>query len=348
VELQQPLVDITTLNGIESLCRDSNGKDPWGQSLAGHFADLFIYSDHARFTMPVRHGDGDLDGVPLPAILSLLNARDRNVLAPVVYEAEEKRILRPEYLEDTFSRFANWANNSRNVLRRWLELHREPWIKDGHLARVRPRYVFDVNHLRTLELPDRLAESVGVDVDDVLYGFDVVLRYPLYGELAGEHAHFLAHPIREQQSIPTMALDNGQPPQLALSFKDVVSAMAPTQTLDEYTSFLHEARGVIRDRGIQTLKPHALDTEAIREIAAELRLPARLSAAGKSMGVAAGIIGVIGTLPVPVVGTAAAVGGGLISVASALWKGTVGRTPARWSWLRWALKWDVEQQASDA
>ncbi|MFH1312291.1 MAG: hypothetical protein ABIJ00_03610 [Candidatus Eisenbacteria bacterium] len=348
VEAQQPLVDITSLNGVESLCRGSNRKDPWGPSLAGHFADFFIYSDHARFTMPVRQSGGALDDVPLPAILNLLNSRDSNVLTPVVYEAEEKRTLRPEYLEDAFHYFGNWAHNSKNVLRRWLDLHREPWIKDGHLARVRPRYVFDVDHLRTLASLGLLAATVGVDVDDILYGFDVVLRYPLYGELAGEHAHFLAHPIRELQSIPTMVVDNGLPPQIALSFKDVVSVMAPHQTLDEYTSFLHEARGLIRDRGIQNLKPGTLDKEAIREIAAQLTLPARLSAAGKSMGVAAGVIAVAGALPVPIVGPAVAIGGGLISVASALWTGTVGRTPARWSWLRWALKWDVEQQASDA
>lgn len=343
---QPPLVDITSLNGIESLFRGGDRKDPWGPSLAGWFADFFIYSDQARFTMPVRQSTVGLDDFPLPTILTLLNSRDSGVLMPVVYDAEEKRVLRPEYLKDTFRSFANWALNCKRPLRRWLHLHREPWIMDDHLARVRPRHVFDEKQLRQLPLLESLAAEVGVDVDDVLYGFDVVLRFPLYGELAGENAYYLAHPIREKQSIPTMTVGGAPPPQVALSFADVVTAMVPTQTLHEYTAFLHEARGIIRDRSIQQLKPRSLDKETIREIAVHLKLPARLSSSGKSLGVAAGVIGIAGALTV--LGPAAGIGGGLISIASALWKGNVGHTPARWSWLRWALKWDIEQQAVDA
>ena len=48
-----PVVDITSLNGVESVLRRRGATDPWGQKLAGRLADFFVYSDVARFTMPV-------------------------------------------------------------------------------------------------------------------------------------------------------------------------------------------------------------------------------------------------------------------------------------------------------
>jgi hypothetical protein len=40
-------------------------------------------------------------------------------------------------------------------------------------------------------------------------------------------------------------------------------------TLDEYTSFLHEARGLIRDRKIHQLRPGALAREVTGDLAAQ-------------------------------------------------------------------------------
>jgi hypothetical protein len=185
-----------------------------------------------------------------------------------------------------------------------------------------------------------------VSEDDILYAFDVVLRYPLYGELVGRNNYFLAHPIRAVQSLPTMMLETASARRFALSLEDIVAAMAPSMTLDEYTAFLHEARGIIREKKIHLLDPDGLERETIREIAADLRLPARLSHTAKVMGVAAGVIGIAGASPV--LGPSAAVLGGIVSVASVLWTGTVGRDLSRSSWLRWGLEWDIEDQASDA
>ena len=57
--LDDPLVDITALNAVESLFRDGPS-DPWGQQLAGQLTDLFIYSDRIRYVQPVgeRGSDG--------------------------------------------------------------------------------------------------------------------------------------------------------------------------------------------------------------------------------------------------------------------------------------------------
>jgi len=282
----------------------------------------------------------------LPAILVQLRRRDGGLLTPATFAIDSQETLNPDYLDEAFRRFVVWACNSKGVLRRWLQLHAEAWISDGHLARVRPRYVFDVDRLRGGTSLREVASAVSVSEDDILYAFDVVLRYPLYGELAGPDSFFLAHPIREQQTLPTMTIETTSAPQVALSLSDTVAAMAPSMTLDDYTSFLHEARGLIRDRKIHTLKHGALDRDTIREIAASLALPARLSAVGKTMDIAAGAIAVAGLLPV--LGTPAAISGAIVTVASALWPGTVGRGLSRMSWIRWALTWDVERQASDA
>ena len=340
---QSPLVDITSLNGIESLFHASKIKDPWGAKSAGNFADFFIYSDSSRFTMPIRQKNIDIVDVPIPNILSILKSRDSDVLNPVAYYTEEKRMLRQKYLEDSFNRFADWARNCKGPFKQWLLLHRESWIKEGHLARVRPRFVFDVEQLKEKPLLKEISLKIDVDIEDILYGFDVILRYPLYGRLAGKNTYFLAHPIRELQSFPTMTVRKASPPNVALSLSKVVENFAPNQTLDEYTSFLHEARGIIRERGIHHLKPRSLDRDTIRELAVLLKLPARLNASGKILGIAAGVIGAIGA--VPVLGPSAALIGGCISVASALWTGSIGRIPTKWSWLRWALKWDIESQA---
>lgn len=50
-----PMVDITSINGVESLFRHGV-RDPWGLRLAAKFADFIIYSDVVRFTMPVSTG----------------------------------------------------------------------------------------------------------------------------------------------------------------------------------------------------------------------------------------------------------------------------------------------------
>ena len=131
-----------------------------------------------------------------------------------------------------------------------------------------------------------------------------------------------------------------------LSLSDAVYEMLPAMSFDDYTKFLHEARGIIRDRKIHTLKPGALDKETTREVANILGLPARLNEVGKVMGVAAGLITIAGGASI--LAPAAAVIGGLVSVASALWTGTLPSNLSRISWLRWAYKWDVEDQASDA
>jgi hypothetical protein len=135
------------------------------------------------------------------------------------------------------------------------------------------------------------------------------------------------------------------PRKLPLSLSDAVAHMVSSMTLDQYTSFLHKARGLIRERKIHELNPGALDKETIRDIAISLELPAKLRASGKVLNITGNIITIMGALPA--LGPAATVVGGLVSIASVLWTGHVGTLPSRLGWLRWALEWDIEKQAND-
>jgi hypothetical protein len=106
---------------------------------------------------------------------------------------------------------------------------------------------------------------------------------------------------------------------------------------------LHELRGEVRDSGLYQLAPGSYEKDAVREIAASILLPPRLKAFAKVIGVTGGLIGGLGAFPA--LGPVAAVAGLAVSVSTALWSGQLPRNVARIEWLRWALKWDIEEQA---
>lgn len=344
VRMLPPVVDITSLYAVESLFRPGT-RDPWGEKLAGRLADLFIFSDKGRFTMPLRAEAATVADPSLPVVLAELQRRDSGVFDPLPYVVNERPRLNNEYLEPAFRLFATWASNNKGAFKQWLTFHREVRTTPRDITYVRPNSVFDISALVDVEEFQHLRVALNESSEDLIYAFDIVLRYPLYGQLAGSGSYFLAHPIREQQNSPIIAVEPGRPPNVPVSFSQAVTGMVSSMTIDEYTSFLHEARGLIRDRKIDQLQVGAIDRDTTRELASQLGLPARLNKAGRTVGIAAGIVGMVGA--VPAFGPAAAIAGGLITIVSAAWTGSVGRTPGRVKWLRWALEWDLEHQASD-
>jgi hypothetical protein len=157
------LIDLTSLNGVESIFRKRT-HDPWGQRLAGRLADVFVYSDIIQFTMPIRTNIPDQ--MELPEILRQLQSRDSAVLSPMTYSVDGLHLLSTEYLSDAFSGFAAWAQNNRSAFHRWLVLHHDTWLTNGHWAWGRPRYVFDVDHLRSDGKLGALATDLGEPVEE--------------------------------------------------------------------------------------------------------------------------------------------------------------------------------------
>jgi hypothetical protein len=278
-------------------------------------------------------------------VLSQLRGRDSDVFEPLLCVVEERPRLRAEALRPAFGTFAAWALNHAEAFKFWLKFHGEIRSTLRDLTFVRPDSVFDISELSSIQEFRQLRTDLNISHEDLIYAFDIVLRYPLYGMLAGEGSYFLAHPIRDQQNHPIIAVEPGPPPNIPISFSQTLTNIAPKMTLDEYTSFLHEARGLIRDKQIHKLKPNAVTQEMTREIAAQLHMPARLHQTGRVLAFATGIASGIGAAPM--LGPVAALAGGAIAIVSAIWDGRVGRSVGKVKWLRWALEWDLEKQAKD-
>lgn len=336
-----PVVDITSLYAVESLFRNGT-RDPWGRELAGRLADLFIFSDTGRFTMPLRPDAVTLADPSLPLLLAQLQARDSDVFEPLLYVVDERPQLRSEYLMPAFGSFATWALNKKSRFKQWLTFHNEVRSTPRDITSIRPNSLFDISELTYAEEFKRLQATINVPAQDLIYAFDIVLRYPLYGMLAGDDSYFLAHPIREEQNEPIIAVAPGKPPSIPLPFSQAVSTMVSSMTLEEYSIFLHEARGLVRDRKIHKMKVGTIGQEERREIAIALGMPARLKKSGRALGFTSGLVAGAGAFPA--LGVPAAIAGGLISIISASWTGSVGRIPGRTKWLRWALEWDLERE----
>lgn len=332
-------VDSTTVHAVDSLFR-GNHVDPYSRTLAGKLADLFIYADVLRYPVPVPGSGTGHDLIALDSVLHCLASRDSEAFRGERYSTAEPRLIADNLLLTAFDRFSAWATANSSTLRQWLALHHEPWVQ-AHWRAVRTSggYTFVLDQLAKEPGLRDLVTTLGVAESDVLYAFDSVLKYPLYGELTGPNNYYLNHPMRDAFLLPATSLQVGTPPQIAISFAQSVSEMAPDLTQDEYSVLLHELRAAVRSRRIHEMPPGEVDGEVVRDIAAEVKLPARVSENAKRFGLVAGaglgILGALNPLTMPV-----AILGAGIAVASAYWK--LPRQLAAVTWLRWALRWEVE------
>jgi hypothetical protein len=327
--INNSVVDLTTIIGVESLFR-GKAMDPWAPILAGTLADFFIYTASGRYFLPYATAP---DSSSVPELLSTLVSRDSDALQAVPFAVPGPRELNPDLLEETFASFTTWARLNQKRLVAWSALQFRDWVVKGNFARVRPRYVFDFQALRNSAVFHKAGAELMVPEDHLLHAFDVVLRYPLYGELAGTETYYLAHPIRTLQALPTMTVDRRITPEIPLSFRDTVAALAPSLTLDEF-----------RDLGLLGRPAGSVSDEVVREIASRLKLPPRLKYVGRSLtvaGVGASLLGLIPQLTIP-----ALLAGAALTIAGAFWKGGLPRGIASVSWLSWAVEWDIETQSS--
>lgn len=343
--MHNPLVDISTINAIESLYRHGV-HDPWAKQLAGEFADLFVYSSTIRYSITIPSANSDDQALERPSLLLDFIKRDSGLLTPAKFSTANPVKLNDEYLIECFNRFAAWARSNKKTLRTWISLHNQDWIQKQYAARVKhEQHEWSFSLEALLKEPELvvLAKELGIAEHDVCYAFDLVLRYPLYGELAGLSEHYLNHPIRDAFLLPTMKREEGSPPFIAVSFKDTLRQFADKLSKDDYSVLLHELRGAVHEYGLHLVGPGEFDKDVVREIAAKVALPPKLRASGKLAAIGAGIVGSLGALPI--LGPSAAIVGGVLSVSTALWSGRLPRTTARMRWLKWALEWDIEEQA---
>lgn len=340
--MSNPLVDITTINAVESLFKHGVA-DPWAPQLAGRLADLIIYSDLVRFALPVP-GDGwrGLNHMQEPSLLVQLADEEPGVFSSEEYSTIDPIMLREEYLSICFDKFCAYVKSRPETLKKWIKLHNQPWIRPIQGPRAQHRYVFCLGSLENNPKVKEFANKLGVTEDDLYYSFDVILRFPLYGQLAGESEYYLNHPIREAFQLPTMNWDIDTPPKIAIPFQNSINNLCRKLNQDEYISIIHELRLSIRDIGLQKLRPGECDKRIIRELASKVALQPRLRALGKVLTIIVSMIG--GLAASPVLGPTSAIAGAAISVSAAIWDGTLPRGAARLKWLRWSLEWDIERE----
>lgn len=343
VAILRPLVDTNTLLAIESLF----GKgvvDPWAVRLACNFTDLFVYADSFRFTFGSPEGAfSEAAWEIAPRLAQQLRQRDSSAVVPLVGSTSEPVKLHDDYVAEAFHGFAVWARNNRKALRQWLNTHDTTSIRAMQQAQVTRQYYFNLDQLALDRSLDGLALELRAQPWEILYGFDNMLRGPLYGRLTGSDQHYLNHPLRNVSLLPTFEAKVGPPPPIAVSFRESMTNAVRHLSFDEYCVMLHELRGAVRSRSIHELGHGDIDKEVLRDIAASVCLPPRLRGMMRLALFSSGIIGALAAIPT--LGGATAVAGAAVSVSSALWTGHLPRKASRIRWLRWAYEWDVEQEA---
>lgn len=340
--MKENFVDSTTIHAVESLFR-GGVRDPWAARLAGEFADLYVYSDMVCYPIPVGGQGRGYDLAEEDSLLQYISKRDSRVFAGKEYSTAIPRIVEKNHLFGAFRQFNYWAQANQYTLRRWLTFHRSHWIQQRRAATTGYRGTFNLEELLKSSDITNLSERTKISQLDLCYAFDAILKYPLFGELTGGNGYYLNHPLRDAFILPTMQRENATPPPVAVSFRDSVAKLSTEISYYEYTRLLHELRESVREVGLHEMAAGTFDRELIREISARVRLSPRLSDYSRIVGVSTGFIGGLGAIPF--LGPIAAVGGSAISISGLFWRGGLPRQAASVSWLRWALKWDVEDQA---
>lgn len=347
-----PVVDIMAINAVESLFHEPPF-DPWGYEIAVKMIDMIIYSDRVLYPI-VRPKNLDVGQKhkATPSLLNTIRKGDSSLIDEVPYYIEDYLEYNPDELASTFESFEAYALANRTQVRQYIVARRAAWIRPQYTARLPKHYVFPVERLKEQPRFQQLRLQLNVAADELVYAFDLVLRYTLYGGIAAEGAHYLSHPLREDVDVPTLERRPGTPARIPLPLGPHVVKLVKSLTRDEFAALLHEARGLVRDLHIDKLKPGTVSRDARRELAAQLALPARLKGfSSTAVNAVGGMTAVASNVPLLVAqnqttGMVAAGGtvlGGAILAASSLWKA---RLP-RWAsspWLRWAINYDIEQE----
>ena len=337
-----PLIDVTCFNAIQSLFLPGP-KDPWAYQILEKFIDFYIWNDCARYPLIITPKMGSERRIrELPGLMQVLMRRDSTMFSEASHIAKEPLVLSSDYLHSSFEAFMAFARNNQDSLRRFVALHREPWIKCQLRDRIDSYggYFYSVRELAAYGPFQAAVAKLGIAEDDLFYGFDVALKYLAYGELAGQGTYYLSHPIRELQAFPCTSREVMPCLSVPLLLGRSIARIASSMTQDEFTSFLHEARGLVRELEMPSLKPNAVGEDARRELASRLRLPARLSRDAKAMGLLATIGGAM--LTVPILGGAAAIGGIALVLASGFWNARLARAVSSAKWAQWAVTWEGE------
>lgn len=344
-----PLFDLSALTGVQTALGSHRGeRDPWASQLIGDFANLAVFNDNLRFSFPVPSNDLSFESrlVIEPRTLNILADAMGESLSPVPYSTDAIRPYSDGSIEDCVLYFDKWARRHRASLKTFCRLHMSDIVARDQNVRVANIYTFDVAGLRASEPFRRLEKLTGIPRSELIYAFDLSLRMPMYGSFAGPNQYYLNHPIRDAfggQLVTEVgpAAKQSIPFSLSKSFSD----LAPRLSQQEFVSSIMLLREEVRRHGLVGAEPGDFDKEILRDIAANCRLPGRLRYGENVPEIVAIVLSAIAANAVA--GLPGAMVGASISVAGSIWKPPstqIAAKAADISWLRWAVKWDIEDQ----
>jgi hypothetical protein len=349
-----PQVDLTTINSVHSIFT-LGPKDPWSSALAADFVDLILWNDAINIPVAVLSDSIIDEDMMIPAVLTDLRRRDPGWLSTDLRILPEPRQLLPALLDPALSEFGAFAvNNSLNV-RQFLQVHKTPWMDIQAQSRSGPigHYVFDVAQLARQPATSAIASRLQVPDDNIHYLLDLVLKYLIYAEHANGD-YYLTHPIRSKQAFKYLrpivtSYHVSRPRRIPFRLGPYIVQAAQDRNRDWFTSTLHEARGYLRQEGMTELEDAgSISRDALRELAAHLRLPARLrkyeiaERTATLVSAGGGIAGsVISTHLWP------SVVGSSMTIATKIWSGSMPAGASRLRWLRWMLQWPLEEETQN-
>jgi hypothetical protein len=342
-----PLFDLSVMSGIQSYLEPQRGiLDPWGHSLLGDFFDMVIYSDEIRFSLPSPNGTVP-DGIILeePSLLNDLMKAEPKLISPAVYSTAELRKLSKESVDTSFHNFAGWALRYKRMLKKFCVLHSSDFITKYQRTRIKNAFTFDLSEIEDSILLKKLSASTSISEAMLLYAFDLSLRMPYYGEIAGEGAFYLNHPIRDAFKIPAANEVSASLPPVAITFASTIKKIS-RKNLDRrlLINTILVLRELVREHGLIGAAPGDFEPETVRELATRSTLPPRLRLPSHTSRVVTGIART--AAHIAIAGPAGAITGTAVSVAGSAWKASplLPSKVGQISWLRWALKWDIEDQ----
>jgi len=376
--MKSPLFDGNTIVAIESVFTNKVN-DPFWKPLLRDFTNLFVYSETARFPMPLKdptYSEKDLH--ILPVLLKRLIKEDRDFFNPVTYPTIDLETVKEEFLFSCFNDFRSYLDVSLNIvkLHEWLLTHNSEYIVGliKKQASGEGYTTYNVNALKSNvnfaalidELNNRIsnkyrstnkhpiddkysfADENGITENGLLYAFDNVLRYQKYGEFVGENEFYLSHPLRSEVNMKTIAKVTPSEKQLVpiYSFGDKVAEMAQHMSLDDYIAMLLLLKEEVWKNDLHKISNRKeIDNEVFQNVIQEISLkagfPAHLKPVIKKIINISGVtISTAGSL-IPSIGPIIALGGVLVVVVNNVWERKLTNIATGNKWLKWAVTYDV-------
>lgn len=376
--MKSPLFDGNTIVAVESVFTNKVN-DPFWKQLVRDFTNLFVYSETARFPMPLKDSTySEKDLHILPVLLKRLIKEDRGFFNPVTYPTIDLETVKEEFLFSCFNDFRSYLDVSLNIvkLHEWLLTHNSEYIVGliKKQASGEGYTTYNVNALKSNvnfgalidELNNRIsnkyrstnkhsiddkysfADENGITENGLLYAFDNVLRYQKYGEFVGENEFYLSHPLRSEVNMKTIAKVTPSEKQLVpiYSFGDKVAEMAQHMSLDDYIAMLLLLKEEVWKNDLHKISnrkeiENEVFQNVIQEISLKAGFPAHLKPVIKKIINISGVtISTAGSL-IPSIGPIIALGGVLVVVVNNVWERKLTNIATGNKWLKWAVTCDV-------